>query len=220
MSDIEAVIFDSDGTLIDTTQLILEGFKKVLADFAFTDQANDDVIKGAIGGHIPEIFSKITGHDPDSDVIQRMTSHLDQVQDMLAPTMIRAYAGEREMLETLKSKGIRLGLFTSGTLHQVERNFRAINIEYSTLFDSVVTYDDGLESKPSPAGLLKCIEKMQVNPDKTIYIGDHDVDIISGKRANVAMTVGINHGFHGASELTAAGADRVIHSLEEVLSLI
>ena len=81
---IKAIIYDSDGTLVDTTQLVIEGFKKVLVDFNHSEFANDKNVTKNIGGHIPDVFSNIIGVDKSSEIIQKMTTHLDNVQDSLA----------------------------------------------------------------------------------------------------------------------------------------
>ena len=218
--NVQAIMFDSDGTLIDTTKLITEGFKQVLIDFNYTELATDEIIKQHIGGHIPDVFSGLVGEDSSSDAVGKMTAHLDEVQNLLAPTTIASYPGELEMLLELKAKGIKVGLFTSGTVLQVKRNFNAVGIDYVQIFDAVVTYEDGLASKPSPDGLLSCMKKLQIDQQHTMFVGDHSIDICAGKNAKVGMTVGVSHGFQTVEELTVEGADKVILSLTEILELV
>lgn len=220
MPIIKAVIFDSDGTLVDTTRLIIEGFKQVLVDFGYKKFAIDEIVIQDIGGHIADVFSAILSLPPTSEIILSMVGHLDVVQDEIASEMIKPYPHEKETLNRLKALKIKIGLFTSGTPYQVQRNFNIVGINATSTFDSMITQVDMVASKPSPEGLLLCAKKLGVSVDNIMYVGDHSVDISAGRSAHVALTVGISHGFHQEVELRTAGADKVIHDLKELLELI
>ncbi|MEO8862883.1 MAG: HAD-IA family hydrolase [Candidatus Saccharimonadales bacterium] len=216
---IKVIIFDSDGTLINTTKLITEGFKQVLSDYGYDELATDEIVLANIGKHIPDVFAQITNLAISSKAISDMTDSLDISQDKLAPTSITAYHKEIETLLALKSAGYRIGLFTSGTIYQVKRNYTVIGIDVSVMFDEIVSYEDGAPSKPSPDGLLLCANKLGVRIDQVVYVGDQDVDVKAAINAGAGLSVGISHGFHTVEYLSEQGADYVIDSLEELLKI-
>ena len=220
MQDIKAFIFDSDGTLVDTTKLIVEGFKQVLLDFGFENHANDKTIHAHIGGHIADVFANIIQSTPQDEVIQKMTSHLDVVQDRIAQDVIKPFPKEKETLYKILDADRQIGLFTSGTIYQVERNMEIVGLNKNEIFSAIVSQEDNLAPKPSPEGLLACAKKLGVPINEVVYIGDHDVDIKAGREAGALMTVGVSHGFHSDDELKNAGADLIIHNLWELTKLL
>lgn len=220
MNILKAVVFDSDGTLVNTTRLIIDGFKKTLLDYGYHDKATEEEVRSNIGKHIPEVFASITGLSRDSKIVQDMVQHLDRVQDDIARSTIKSYPGEKEVLTELKTMGIRVGLFTSGTIYQVRRNFTAVGIDSSSIFDAMVTYEDNLPSKPAIEGLIACADKLEVRVSELFYVGDQSVDMAVGKQAGALMTIGLSHGIHSDKVLTNAGADHIAHNLKDILDII
>lgn len=221
MSDtIKAIIFDSDGTLLDTRQLIFEGFKTVLKAHKLTHLANDQYIRQRLGKPTAETFEQIiAGHDTGL-APQELAKELDAVQASILH-YIHPYTHTLELLEKWKNNGVQLCLFTSGYGYMIDRNFAAAGIpQVRDLFDAIVTADDGLAHKPEPDAILELLRRVDVEPHNAIVIGDHAYDIIAGKRAHLGLKIGILHGIGTQHELLNAGADFLCDNLESLTHLM
>lgn len=173
---------------------------------------------------------------------------LDPTQDRIAPEFVRAYEGLSAFLTYLGDAGIKLAIFTSGTPHHVVRNLgialpelglttlyqdkTVSDKEKLALFEqklqqyfnlaafTVVTCTDVTTHKPHPASLQLGMQRLGVQPEYALVLGDHKVDIQAGINAGVPELIGVTHGFNDRPTLEAAGATRVIDSLGELQSLL
>jgi len=114
----------------------------------------------------------------------------------------------------LESLGIKLCIFTSGSRHQIDRNFKAAGInKIDHIFDAIITADDQIARKPHPDTILELLKRVTVPSHYAIVVGDHMYDAMGGRQANVRMTVGVMHGFGEPQELISAGADILVKDL-------
>jgi len=214
----KAVIFDADGTLVDTTQLVVRGYMETLERSGYSQYAAKEHVLRCVGGTVANSLAKMLNLNQESDEIKRLTEFHDTVQDA-HPEWISSYPGVKDCLEQLRWSGIKVCLFTSGSLYQVNRNFKAVGIYPEEAFDFMVTADDDVGSKPSPEGLMLVMDKCGISrPSECIYVGDHGVDMQAGKSAGVGLAVGISHGLHDELSLTEAGADEIIHYVNEIFT--
>lgn len=221
MSDtIKAIIFDTDGTLLDTRNMIFEGYKTVLRNHNLTHLATDQYIRQRLGKPTAETFEQIiAGHDTHLSAPE-LAKELDEVQTDLLHN-IKPYPHTLELLEAWKDKGVKLCLFTSGYGYMIDRNYAAAGIpQVRELFDAIITADDGLAHKPEPDAIIELLKRIDVEPQDAIVVGDHAFDIISGKRAHLGLKVGILHGIGTQHELLNAGADFLCDNLESLNRLM
>ena len=204
---IKAVIFDADGTLLDTRQMILEGYRTVLTRHGLEQLTSDSYIRQRLGKPVPETYQQILeGHELGLSVETLAAEH-DEVQNTLLH-LIRPYAHTEDILRKWQSKGVRVCLFTSGNRMMIERNFAAAGLPNPyDLFDAIVTADDDMARKPEPDAILELLRRVKVEPQNAIVVGDHAYDMIAAGRARVGTKVGVVHGFGSAHELLSAGAD-------------
>ena len=217
---IKAIVFDSDGTLLDTRQLILQGYKTVLKHHNLEHLATDQYISKRLGKPVPETYEQIiAGHHIDATVEQLADEH-DTVQNSLT-SLIEPYSGTVELLNHWKESGIKLCLFTSGKRMMIERNFAAAGISnVDDIFDSIVTADDELARKPEPDAILHLLKEIDIAPENAVVVGDHAYDIISARRAGIGLKIGILHGFGTSRELLQAGADFLCDNLDSLNNLM
>lgn len=210
---IKAIVFDSDGTLLDTRQLILRGYKTVLERHDLEHLATDHYIRQRLGKPVPETYEQIVaGHDIPLSIDELAAEH-DSVQNELTH-LIEPYPHTEQLLRAWKAMGIKLCLFTSGKRMMVDRNFRAAGIsDVDDLFDAMVTADEQLARKPEPDAIVELLHRVSVAPEDAVVVGDHAYDIIAAKRARVGLKVGLLHGFGTSHELLTAGADFLADNL-------
>lgn len=217
---IKAIVFDSDGTLLDTRRLIVEGYKLVLTAHGLKHLADEEYIIKRLGKPVKETYQQLlAGHHTGLRAADLTREH-DKIQDELT-NLIRPYAGLAEFLNRWKSAGIKLCIFTSGSRHHIERNFKAAGIEnVDAIFDAIITSDDKIERKPHPDTLLELLRRVDVAPQYAMVVGDHMYDAMGGHQAKVRLTVGVLHGFGEAPELIAAGADVLVKDLFALNTII
>lgn len=217
---IKAIVFDSDGTLLDTRKLIVEGYITVLKHHGLEDFANESYIIKRLGKPVKETYEQLlAGHHAGLSIDELVREH-DKVQDETTE-LIKPYTGLAELLSHWKSMGIKLCIFTSGSRHHIQRNFAAVGIpNVESLFDAIITADDKVARKPHPDTILELLKQVDVPSHYAIVVGDHMYDAIGGKQAKARLTVGVLHGFGEADELLRAGADVLVHDLFALNNLV
>ena len=219
-TQIKAIIFDSDGTLLDTRELIVMGYKTVLKKHGLEHLTDTDYIIKRLGKPVVETYEQLlAGNHTDFDAKKLAKEH-DKVQDKIVDR-IKPYTGLNELLNHWKSMGIKLCLFTSGTKYMIHRNFASAGIDdVDGIFDAIVTADDNIARKPHPDTILELLKQVDVPAHYAIVVGDHMYDAMGGHQARVRLTVGVLHGFGEHDELLNAGADVLVKDLFALNNLI
>ncbi|HEY8108975.1 MAG TPA: HAD family hydrolase [Patescibacteria group bacterium] len=206
---LSAAVFDSDGTVVDTRELIIEGYLRSLYQDDPEHRFDRTAIEMAIGQPVPETYARLLGLPKDDPRVIELSRQHDTVQDGLVH-LVEEYVGMIELLEKLRANRKKVGMFTSGTIPHIERNFRAVGYSVHDLFDATVTVEDGPTAKPDGEGIVICCQQLDVPVDETAFVGDSRYDILASKDAGVGITVGVTHGFGTEQELYEAGADYVV----------
>src|SRR5690606_27714849 len=129
-------VFDSDGTLLDTRRLIVEGYKLVLTAHGLKHLADEEYIIKRLGKPVKETYHQLLAGPHTRLTAADLPKEHDEVQDELT-RLIRPYTGLAELLNHWKSMGIKLCIFTSGSRHHIERNFKGADIEnVDAIFDA------------------------------------------------------------------------------------
>jgi HAD superfamily hydrolase (TIGR01549 family) len=217
---IKVIVFDSDGTLLDTRGLIVQGYKKVLGRHGLEHLADETYIIKRLGKPVKETYQQLLAGQHAGLKSDELAIEHDVVQDNLTH-LIKPYIGLNEMLNHWKGMGIKLCIFTSGSKHHIERNFKAAGIDNAYgVFDAIITSDDKIARKPHPDTILELLKRVNVPPHLAMVVGDHMYDAIGGHQAKVRLTVGILHGFGEAHELLSAGADVLVKDLFALNTLV
>lgn len=180
MKKFKGIIFDIDGTLTSTNELIIATFNHIAQKYEnriYTEE---------------EIYAMF---GPTEDVILKEKFNGDQFKSVYEdyykfykenhPTMADLYPGIIDLLEFIKSKRIFTSIFTGKG-----RKTSLITLELLDIkkyFDMIVTGDDVANHKPSPEGILKFIQKFNLNPSEVLMIGDSVADIYASRDAGVAI---------------------------------
>lgn len=212
MSKIKAVVFDIDGTLLDTSEYIYQAFEHVTQKHNFP-KPNREAIASQIGKKLEECYAFLA---PDSNFELMHASHNDFQTLNLA--LIRAFDNVTDILQSIKRDGIKIGLWT-GRVHNVVESLEFGGLDLA-LFDCIVDASVTPKGKPDPSGLLATLDLLGAKPDTAIMIGDAGLDIEAGKAAGVMATVGITHGFGTIEEIKKANPDYIIESIDYLLNIV
>jgi pyrophosphatase PpaX len=204
------VLFDLDGTVIDSGAIILASMRHA-AETVVGGEWTDAELMKAVGG--PGLEAQMVELDPHrvDELVRVYRAHNEPLHDTLA-----CCAGMDVALAELKERGHRLGIVTAKRRSTVELAFARLPIEH--LFETVVGGDETAEHKPSPQPLLLALERLGASPEETAYVGDSPFDMESAKAAGVAA-IGVSWGrIHTADKLTHA--DTIVHTAEELLGVV
>jgi HAD superfamily hydrolase (TIGR01509 family) len=211
MTTIKAVVFDMDGVLIDSRELIYRAMEDTLATNG-VDGVTRERIAAVTGKPIHAMYTLLAPNHDAYALEKADLAHYDRNMHLL-----EVYDGAAEVLEGLNASGLKVGLFTGFGELTYDR-LRRFNLE--SYFGSVVECTRYTNHKPDPEGLLLCLRELGVAPHEAVYIGDGVSDIVAGKAADVHAVVGITQGFGARDALAAAGADRIIDSLTELPAIL
>ena len=212
---IKAVLFDLDGTLVDSAHDLMDALNRLLTERGLHTLSLDQV-KSMIGDGVLKLIERglaASGGDP-ADAPTLMRRFLI-VYEGNAARFTRTYPGAQEVLGRLAEGGLRLGVVTNKPYAATREILDRLGLAH--FFGAVIGGDTLQERKPHPAPLLKAAEQLGVVPSETLMVGDNHHDISAARAAGmaaVAVTWGYNHVPHDK-----LGADRLINSFAELFPL-
>ncbi len=211
MAKIESVIFDMDGVIIDSRELIYKAMEDVLLEKQVSNVSREDMAH-VTGKPVHAMYSLLAPHLDAYELERAHFAHHDANMHLL-----NEYPDVHTVLKELQNKNIKIGLFTG--FNELTYS-RLEQFDLRSYFEAIVESSQYTEHKPHPEGLLICMEKLSTTPVQTVYVGDGVSDIIAGKSGGVRAVVGITQGFGSQEALESAGADYIIGSLTELPSIV
>jgi HAD superfamily hydrolase (TIGR01549 family) len=177
---IKLVLFDLDGTLIQTTKIILETFRETFNYFFKNVELSDEEYTNLLGQTLYKTFSM---YEEDEKKLEEIISYYRELSNFKIEEGLNAYDGAVEILRYLKKKNIKVGVVTSKM-----RNIALHHLEMTGLkdyIDHLVGFEDVVKHKPDAEPILKALEIFNAKKETTVYIGDHENDIIAAKNASI-----------------------------------
>ncbi|WP_397539888.1 pyrophosphatase PpaX [Rummeliibacillus pycnus] len=209
--NIKGLLFDFDGTLLDTNELIIQTFLHVLEPEFPGKFTREDMIP-FIGPSLMESFSTIDSMRAEEWVRQYRRWN-DEHHDELA----KEFEGVKSTLFVLREKGIRLAIVSTKGLDSLSKGIRLLGIE--DLFEVVVSMDDVKHVKPDPEPILLALKKMHLEKDNVLMIGDNSHDIVGGQNARV-RTAGVAWSMKGEEFLMQFKPDYMLHRMTDLITIV
>ncbi len=202
------VLFDIDGTLLDTREFVHAGFEHALGLFGVEAPARE-VIAPHIGRPLEQIYTEFGSAERVADLIEAHRSF--QVNNLHLSVI---YPGTAEVLERLRGEGVRMAAVTSRSRRSSLSTLELAGI--ATYFEAVISAEDTPVLKPDSAPLLLALGRMgyEPAPGQQAMVGDTHNDVHAGKAIG-AFTVGVTFGFHGA-DVAHAEPDAVIDHIRDL----
>lgn len=212
-----AVIFDLDGTLLDTLADIADAVNRVLAANGYPKHTEQDYRWFVGEGSVMLIMRALPPGYRDAGNIQACLERFIKDYNQHWHCKTAPYPGVMELLKTLQTRQLKLAVVTNKPHHYAEK----MTAHYfpKTSFNPIFGQREGIPKKPDPTQALAAARQMQVAPHDCLFVGDSAVDIKTARRAGMS-SIGAGWGFRPKSELIDAGADYIIDHPMEVLSLI
>jgi len=201
----QAIIFDVDGTILDTEQAILQSLQRTLREETQKDYPFEE-LRFALG-------------IPGKDTLQRLNiDDIEAVHQKWSAAVldfsheVSIFANQEAVIQTLARKPLKLGIVTSKTRQEVTDEFDPFGI--SDYFKQIISASDTKKHKPHPEPLLTCLELLQVAPEDAIYIGDSIYDLQCAKQAGAKFALAL----WGAK--TTKGFEEADYILQEPMDIL
>jgi len=207
-----AVLFDFDGTIVDSGAMILASFRHATRT-VLEREIPDAELAAAVGGST--IHEQMRSFDPRrvDELVAVYRAHNAPLHDEL-----EAFDGVADLLAGLRDEGRRLGIVTAKRRKTIELAFGVLDLE--RYFDAVVTADDTTRHKPDPEPVREGLRRLDASPDEAAFVGDSPFDMGAGRAAGV-FAIGVGWGgIHQELALREAGADVIVHSFEELRGVL
>ena len=179
MKQYKTLLFDMDGTVIDTDPLLKESFHILYDKYRNGVYTPEEKIWYFSG---PPIKKTLANEFPDLD-LDFIFKVFNKVSESLYPTHTFKYPDSKEVLLELKKAGYQLGIVTNKVKRLAIYALECVGLD--NIFDVVIGYEDVKNPKPDAEGILKAISLFKSNQESTLYIGDNATDILSADNAKV-----------------------------------
>jgi len=207
----DMIIFDWDGTLADTREVILLAFQKVLRKVGCN--VSDEFLEKLIGIGARNMFKEaleVGGIQYDERMIDELLEEKTKIHLTLTPK-IRLFDGVTDLLKALKPL-VKIALATMSNRRVIEKTLREKNVrEY---FDLIITIDEVEKPKPDPEAFIKCAEAMNCRPEKCVVVEDSIFGVIAARRAGMRC-IAVPSGVYSKSDLEKEKPDLIIDSIKE-----
>ncbi len=213
---IKCCVFDLDGTVADTVNTIAYYGNFALEHFGLPAIPVEKYKYFAGDGYIKLLQRMLDEVGADASNFDEIAAFYHDEYEKDSMYLTKAFDGMTELLNSLKSKGIKLAVLSNKPHGAAEDVAKAL---YGDVFDLCYGAGEGIPLKPEPAMLFNILREFGAKPEECVYVGDTSVDMITGKAAG-AFTVGVLWGFRKKEELEKYGADLIVSSPDEILKYI
>ena len=211
----KTVIFDLDGTILNTLDDLWGSVNYALGSFGYPLRSIDEV-REFVGGGIKKLIERAVPEGTDDEATDKVLAAFKQHYGANSDVKTKPYDGILSMLQKLKSLGIKTAVVTN------KAHFAAVPLcekYFEGLIDITIGEREGVRKKPHPASLLEAMEHLGASRKNTLYVGDSDVDIYTAKNADVDC-VCVTWGFRSREFLIKSGATHIADNAKELLEYI
>ena len=210
---LRAALFDFDGTLVDTTELIYQSLRHATGE-VLGREIPRDILMANVGQPLPRQMELIDAERAEA-LLESYRLHNEQHHNSL----IGEFPGVEVSLARLRSSGIGIVVVTSKRRFSVEMALEKFP-GLGEVVDRFVTLEDTAEHKPHPAPLLKGLEFLGgVSPEEAAYVGDSPFDVAAAKAAGV-KSVAVSWGAFSENTLRPAGPDYLVPDLDSAVDVL
>jgi HAD superfamily hydrolase (TIGR01509 family) len=209
---VRALIFDLDGTLVDTVYAHVFAWQRALAEAEMPIEGWKIHRRiGMSGGLFTRAVAREVGRPLASEEVEAIQKRHGELYRELLPAR-RPLPGAVELLAALRDGGVPHGIATSGRRPEIDASLEALGVGSETV---VIARGDVGRAKPEPDLFLTCSGRIGVPPEECYVVGDAVWDLLAARRAHM-LSVGLLSGGYGEDELTRAGAFRVYRDADEL----
>lgn len=208
---IDTLLFDLDGTLINTNELIVASFMHTLEHY-YPGQYTREDIHLFMGPPLMESFIKL-----NPEKAEEMTQFYRDFNHEKHDELVTEFEGVYDAIKALHEKGYKLAIVTTKKRFTVEMGLRLTRLDQ--FFDAVVTLDEVTHAKPNPEPLLKALEQLGSKPEQAIMVGDNSHDIEGGKNTGT-LTAGVAWALKGRAHIESLHPDFILDKMSDLIDIV
>lgn len=213
---IEALIFDLDGTLLNSLEDIADSANAVIERFGAAPHAVEKY-RYFVGDGLAMLMKRAMPKNSSSTVLQESVDLFESIYNERWCKKTKPYDGIMEMLEAFQKTGLKMAILSNKPDSFTQK---CVNLFFPEIrFSAVAGKKDDAPPKPDPYSTLKIIDALEAHPQQSLFVGDSCVDIKTGAGAGM-ITVGVDWGFRPKLELEEAGADIIISAPQELIHYV
>ncbi len=211
----KAVIFDMDGTILNTLEDLKNATNYSLRQFGMPERSLEEV-RMFVGNGIRKLVERAVPPGTSEEKIAQVLDVFLEYYEIHSADNTSPYPGILELVEKLKKSGIKTAVSTN----KADVPAQELGREYfNGIFDLIVGQQDGLKVKPAPDSVNKILSILDIQKKDAIYIGDSDVDVQTAKNSGLDF-IGVSWGFRGREFLEKNGAKNIVDNANEILDLV
>ncbi|HAL45555.1 MAG: hypothetical protein A2Y12_07120 [Planctomycetes bacterium GWF2_42_9] len=209
----KAIIFDLDGTLVNSLEDLAEAANFALA--CFGQQTHEvEAFRQMVGDGTRTLMSRALPSDRQ-DLIEQTLLKMREKYIEICLNKTRPYDGLPKVLAELKNRGVKMAVLTNKDQKMAEKIVTHFFDQYFMIIRGTI---NAVPLKPDPKAVLEILNQMNVKPENAAFVGDSNIDIRTAQAAGITG-IGVNWGFRGEKELKEAGADYTIDEPKALLQL-
>lgn len=212
---IKLCIFDLDGTLVNSLPAISHYANTALAKNGFPAHS-EDKYKTFVGDGAAKLVHRMLGENDTDENYKAVRADYDRLYEADVLYNTQPYDGICALLDKLKADNVKIAVLSNKPHNVTEMIVEKL---FGNRFDICFGQRDGIEKKPAPDGVFEICRIMNIKPCECVFVGDTNVDILTGKNAQVS-TIGVLWGFRDRAELTTAEADRIVSDAGEIYDIV
>lgn len=210
-NEITTLLFDLDGTLVNTNELIIASFTDTLNHYYPGKYTREDILP-FMGPRLDETFGAINLELMD-EMIAHYRKHNKENHDLL----VTQFDGVYETIQSLHQNNYQMAIVTTKRRDMAERGLKICHLD--SFFDVVITLEDAETTKPDPEPLYKALSFFNADPEEAIMIGDNHHDILGGKNAGT-LTAGVAWSLKGRKYLESYKPDYMLDHMSDLLDIL
>jgi len=207
----QAVLFDMDGTVLDTLADLTNAVNHILDEYAMPRRTPREVAS-FLGNGAARLLSKSVPAGTSDARLAEMLRVYQPWYDSHCAILTAPYPGILTLMKSLREAGVKQAVISNKQDSAVKRLAAE---HFPGLLETAVGESAAVRRKPNPDAVLAALREMDVAPENAVYVGDTEVDLQTAQNAGLACAV-VGWGFRTEDELRAAGAERIFHSAEEL----
>lgn len=220
MAEFDLIQFDLDGTLIDSVPQLAQAVNRMRVQLGF-GEAGEQAVRHWVGNGadmlVRRALADALGTEPGDELRRAARTAFDAAYDQVADQGLVFYPGVLDTLAALRRAGKRLAIVTNKPYRFVPAILAAAGL--SEQFELVLGGDSLPEKKPSPAPLLHVCRQLDVDPARTLMVGDSENDVLAAQAAGMAV-VGLTYGYNYGRDIADSGPDWVLSDFAALADIL
>ena len=209
------VIFDLDGTLLDTLDDLCNSVNYSLRTNNFPERSLAEV-RTFVGNGIRLLIERSVPEGTSKELIDKTFECFKTYYAVHCNDKTKTYPGVMDMLKEIKKNGYKIAVLSNKAQYAVTK---LCDIYFNNLLDDAVGARENVAKKPSPDALYICAENNNINLNNVIYVGDSDVDVATANNAGV-RGIAVTWGFRSRELLIKCGAENLADNTDELLQIL